>query len=166
MKFLTLSKFVTIGACLLLVGCSKVSLYPNATYQQAPTGLASIKSGGGYKDKKIGENKYKIRYIPDNSAKNTNLSDFLLLRAAEVSKMNGADFFEILESKRKVVTGGYYGLGNTVLEGIMEIKLLQHGSINNRSHVFYDQEFLSHTKGRVYDANIVLNTLKTRYGIN
>lgn len=69
-----------------------------------PYGPAEQSGGYGFSDQRIEENRYRITFRGNSSASRETVENFLLYRAAELTKEGGFDYFVLVESDTEVKT--------------------------------------------------------------
>jgi len=73
---------LAIALTLLLAAC------------QTPTPYQpSLNSSFGYSDEQLGQNRYRVTFVGNSSTRRETVEDYLLLRAAEVTRNAGAHWF-------------------------------------------------------------------------
>lgn len=128
---------------------------PYRPYIDPATGKSA--SGGGYVDKEIREGVYEVEFQPNGHTKKQKTEDFTLLRAAEITLLNGMTHFKILDWDRGITS--YSKPANFVEPTItttwnvskMEIEILNKPKTNG---------------SEIYDAKKVFGELKLKYELD
>lgn len=101
---------------------------------------------GGYTDEAIGKNTFDVSFF-GNGASNTNkVSDFAMLRAAEITLQNGCLFFTI-EDKKELLE-----VSSPFPKPVVKMIII----------CFVDRP----SSGNPYEASVVLSSLKQKHGIS
>lgn len=88
MRYLT---GLSLGCLLLLVGCAA----PQPTLYQE----SSAKNDFGYTETKLTDTQYRIEFSGNRFTEESQINDYAMLRAAELTIQKGYDWFTILASK-------------------------------------------------------------------
>jgi len=82
---------LSVGCMLLLLGC--------ATPQPTAYQESSAESDFGYNETKLTETQYRIEFVGNRFTEESQINDYAMLRAAEVTIQKGYDWFTILTSE-------------------------------------------------------------------
>jgi hypothetical protein len=103
----------------ILIGAAALLLSACAT--STPYAPASQGNGYGFSEQKIEQNRYRLMFRGNSSTTRETVETFLLYRAAELTLMNGFDYFIVIENDTEAQTNystttspaffGRYGYG-------------------------------------------------------
>jgi hypothetical protein len=99
-----MKRFVAVTACAAaLCGCATPTVY-----QAAPNGAA-----GGYSEVRIEPGRYRVTFRGGAGAPAAQVSDYVLLRAAEITLAAGDDWFRVVDrmGERERGSGGSVSIG-------------------------------------------------------
>ncbi len=100
-----LSLLALAGAGLVLTACATATPY-----------RAAVNSSSGYSEQSIENNRYRVSFSGNSITKLETVENYLLYRAAELTKQNGFDHFIIAdrntEKKERQTSSGYAGFGS------------------------------------------------------
>lgn len=127
---------------------------------------------GGFSETQIGENVFRVTFKGNAYTSRERVSDFTLLRSAELALENGYKYFVIIDSekytkkevyavpKSSYTTGSAYG-ATTVTSGGQTF-IYSKPSSTNTIICFKEKP---KTDGMVYDAEFIVKSIKDKYGI-
>jgi hypothetical protein len=101
---------------------------------------------GGYTDEATGKNTFDVSFYGNGSSYTDRVSDFAMLRAAEITLQNGYSFFTV-EDKKELLE-----VSSPFPKPVVRIKIL----------CFVDRP----SGGNSYEANVILSSLKQKYGLS
>lgn len=94
---------IIAAAALSLAACATPTVYAPST---------GARSSVGFTDYRIETGRYRVTYTGGGGAPMSQVADYALLRAAEVSVRDGYDWFRVVERKdQRIGGGGGYGRG-------------------------------------------------------
>ena len=91
---------IVVAAGLSLAACATPTVYAPST---------GARTSVGFSDYRIETGRYRVTYTGGGGAPMTQVADYALLRAAEVSVRDGYDWFRVVERKDERVGGGSGG---------------------------------------------------------
>jgi hypothetical protein len=136
---------------------------------------------GGYLETQLGENIFQVSFKGNGYTSRERVSDFTLLRSAEIAIDNGYRYFVIVESEKYSQTGAYttpttsqttgsaYVSGNYVHGNATtttyggQTYFISKPRANNTILCFKDKPDIN---GLVFEAAFIAKSIKAKYGIN
>ena len=137
---------------------------------------------GGYSETQLGENIFQVSFYGNGYTSRERVSDFSLLRAAELTLEKGFRYFVIVDSEkhtkiktyttptRSYSTGSAYGYGNYVHFNATTTTygghtyIISNPSATNTFLCFKEKPKINN--GLVFDAEFVVKSIKEKYGID
>lgn len=102
MKIMFVAAFLALGACATAVGTN---------YQAADS------KGYGYSEQRVESDRYRVIFAGDGATSAETVEDFALLRAAELAKAGGYDWFRVTSRSVEAEDKGGVGIGAGVGTG-------------------------------------------------
>jgi hypothetical protein len=136
---------------------------------------------GGYSETQLAENVFSVVFSGNGYTSFERTTNYCLLRCAELAKMNGFDYFVIVENKERVSQSTYttpsnynttgrvnsvgnttYGNFNTTSSGGQTYNITK-PSVNNTIKCFKEKP---DNYEIVYESDFVIKSIKSKYQIN
>lgn len=153
-----------------LAGLAAASLAGCATAVGTAYGPADSK-GYGFADTRIEQDRYRITFAGDGATDPQTVEDFALLRAAEIARANGYDWFRVVSVVVDVEQKGGVGLGAGVGGGGRNVGVGVSGDLGTigarkfytaRLEALFGKGDRPGDQAGVYDAASVIATIGAR----
>ncbi len=137
-----------ILVAILLSGCS--------SYQQK----SSLFNKSGFSEERMGSNVFRVTYEGNDKNSDEEVSDFNLLRSAEVTMENGFKYFVILKTTD---TSSDESFGSTPSLSSSSTSLSKEHTAT--STIICSEEYSDISHGQLYDAASTAEDIKQKYGL-
>jgi len=131
----------TIIALLLATGCA--------------TGYHESNLSGGFSETQLQDDTFRVYFHGNAFTTPEEMSDYTMLRAAEVALEHGFKFFVVADHAQTTVVGGSGNRGS--------ISMYQTGTNNSQTIVCFTDK--PQAAAAVYDASAVYGSIRTKYRI-
>ncbi|MDX8385367.1 MAG: hypothetical protein R8M11_02490 [Gallionella sp.] len=138
--------YFLILVAILISGCS--------SYQQKGT----IFNQSGFSEERMGNNVFRITYEGNDKNSDEEVSDFNLLRSAEVTLENGFKYFVILKTTDNS-SDESFGSTPSLSSTSAGLKKLHTAT----STIICSEEYSDISHGQLYDAASTVETIKQKY---
>lgn len=120
------------------------------------TGYHESNLAGGFSDTQLQDDTFRVYFHGNAFTTPEQMSDYTMLRAAEVALDHGFKFFVVADEKQTTIVGAAGTRGT--------ISMYQVGANNSQTIVCYTDK--PQAMALVYDANAVYGSLTTKYRID
>lgn len=117
-------------------------------------------SRGGYSEQKFDDRNFVVVFTGNGFTDKEKVKDFALLRSAEVVKSAGFDYFVITDRDDSSVRGKIYGQG---LVGHVVGSSISFPVVTNSITCYKEKP---KNKENLYEADLVISEIRTKYKIN
>ncbi len=147
------NRILIVIALLMIVSCST----------RTGTGYAGIS-----RDIQLSTDIFRVSFLGNAFATDDQVEDFALLRAAELALTNGARYFVVLSSTDKSMDVISTTDSPEFIPSGNGLKLVNSISVNSRHRpgISLKIKTLAEKADGCYDANFIINAVRTKYKIN